>query len=89
MLKTIVSGTGPLITNVWHKEDGFQKTKILNKAVLASKSDYCIFTNGDCISRNDFVKAHLKFRRKNSFLSRGHFLLSNIISKKYFKPKSL
>ena len=81
MLKKISSETSLLITHVWHKDDGFQKTKILNKAVLVSKSDYCIFTDGDCIPRNDFVEAHLKFRRKNSFLSGGHFPLSKMLSK--------
>ena len=89
MLKKINSETSLLITHVWHKDDGFQKTKILNKAVLASKSDYCIFTDGDCIPRNDFVETHLKFRRENSFLSGGHFPLSNMLSNIILKKNIL
>lgn len=73
------------ITHVWHKDEGFQKTRILNKAILASKTDYCIFTDGDCIPRKDFVESHLSYRSLGYFLSGGHFplttQLSNLISK--------
>ncbi|WMI65621.1 glycosyltransferase family 2 protein [Aestuariibaculum sp. YM273] len=73
------------ITHVWQEDDGFQKTKILNKAILKTASDYLIFTDGDCIPRNDFVETHLKLRKPNTFLSGGYFKLpeqiSNAISK--------
>lgn len=63
------------IIHVWHKDDGFQKTKILNKAILATNSDYIIFTDGDCIPRYDFVETHYKSREKGYFLSGGYFKL--------------
>ncbi|WP_396178628.1 glycosyltransferase family 2 protein [Flavobacterium sp.] len=68
--------------HIWHEDDGFQKTKILNKAILASKTDYLIFTDGDCIPRKDFVATHLKYRRKNYFLSGGYFKMSLETSEK-------
>src|SRR6478752_6820257 len=69
------------IVHVWHEDHGFQKTKILNKAILASNSDYLIFTDGDCIPRKDFVETHLKFRQKHCFLSGGYFKLPMSVSK--------
>ena len=73
------------ITHVWHEDNGFQKTKILNKAIVASDSDYLIFTDGDCIARQDFVETHLRLRRPNCALSGGYFKLvasiSNAITK--------
>lgn len=68
------------ITHVWQEDDGFQKTKILNKAIVASQGDYLIFTDGDCIPRNDFVFKHLKHRRKGYFLSGGYYKLCEPIS---------
>lgn len=74
------------IIHVWHEDNGFQKTQILNKAIIASKSDYLIFTDGDCIPRNDFVSVHLAKKEKGFFLSGGYFKLpmvtSNLISEK-------
>lgn len=73
------------IIHVWHEDNGFQKTKILNKAILATQSDYIIFTDGDCIPRKDFVATHLQFRAKGFFLSGGYFKLPMQISKSITK----
>ena len=74
------------IIHVWHEDNGFQKSLILNKAILKSNSDYLLFTDGDCIPRNDFVTVHLKHREKGYFLSGGYFKLpfdvSNSITEK-------
>ena len=69
------------IIHVWQEDNGFQKSQILNKAILASTSDYLIFTDGACIPRTDFVEVHDKFREKGYFLSGGYFKLPMNISK--------
>jgi glycosyltransferase involved in cell wall biosynthesis len=69
------------IKHVWQEDHGFQKTKILNKAILAAASDYLIFTDGDCIPRNDFVDVHLNYREIGYFLSGGYFKLPMNVSK--------
>ena len=69
------------IVHVWHEDDGFQKTKILNKAILAARSDYLIFTDGDCVPRKDFVATHMQYREPGYFLSGGYFKLPMDISK--------
>ena len=69
----------PLV-HVWQEDKGFQKSQILNKAIMASNSDYLIFTDGDCIPRKDFVETHIKFRQQGYFLSGGYFKLPMNIS---------
>ena len=69
----------PLL-HVWQKDIGFRKSKILNKAILKSNSNYLLFTDGDCIPRNDFVKTHLKYKQEGYFLSGGYFKLNRLIS---------
>jgi glycosyltransferase involved in cell wall biosynthesis len=69
------------IVHVWQEDDGFQKSKILNKAILKSNSEYLLFTDGDCIPRKDFVAMHLKYQEKGYFLSGGYFKLPLSISK--------
>jgi len=68
------------IQHIWHEDNGFQKTIILNKATLASKSDYLVYTDGDCVARMDFLQTHINFREKGYFLSGGYFKLSMNIS---------
>ncbi|SFE71547.1 glycosyltransferase family 2 protein [Thermophagus xiamenensis] len=70
------------IQHVWHPDDGYQKCTILNKAIIASQSEYLIFTDGDCIPRKDFVEVHLKYAESGYFLSGGTLRLPLSLSKK-------
>ena len=55
--------------HIWQPDNGFQKTKILNKAIIASKSNYLLFTDGDCIAPKDLIETHLNNRKRNCFLA--------------------
>jgi len=70
------------IKQVWHEDNGFRKTKILNKALSVATADYLIFTDQDCVPREDFVATHLHFAKKGYFLSGGYFKLPMDISLK-------
>lgn len=63
------------IQHIWQEDDGFQKSRILNKAIVASKADYLVFSDGDCIPRNDFLQVHAAKRQTGHFLSGGYFKL--------------
>ena len=69
------------IQHIWHEDNGFQKTIILNKATLKSKGEYLVYTDGDCIARQDFLKTHIDNRECGYFLSGGYFKLTMNISK--------
>ena len=87
------------IKYVWHEDKGFRKTKILNEALKVAESDYLIFTDQDCIPRQDFVAIHEHYARHGHFLSGGYFKLPmsisqeirqrNIISQEAFRLKRL
>ena len=73
------------IQHIWHEDNGFQKTIILNKATVASKGEYLVYTDGDCIARQDFLKTHVEKRKQGCFLSGGYFKLPMHISKSISK----
>jgi glycosyltransferase involved in cell wall biosynthesis len=81
-IETIREQTGLDIQHVWHPDNGFQKNAILNKAILAAKGDYLIFSDGDCIPRTDFVAVHRQFAKPGMFLSGGYIKLPMALSKK-------
>ncbi|WAP67816.1 glycosyltransferase family 2 protein [Jiella pelagia] len=68
------------LKHIWHPDNGFQKTVILNKAIVASSSDYLIFSDGDCVPRSDFISTHLRLRQKGHFLSGGYYKLPLVLS---------
>ena len=68
--------TSPLkISHVWHEDNGFQKTRILNKALLECKGKYIVMSDGDCIPRRDFLEVHYRKKKPGHFLSGGYFKL--------------
>lgn len=69
------------IVHVWQEDDGFQKSRILNKAVVACNAPYIIMTDGDCIPRNDFVQVHYINKAQGYFISGGYYMLPMNISK--------
>lgn len=46
---------GGTVRHVWHADEGFRKTVILNKAVAATKADYIMEVDGDIILDPHFV----------------------------------
>lgn len=70
------------IIHVWHEDRGFQKSEILNKAILQCSTDYILMSDGDCIPQANFVEEHIKYREEGSFLSGGYYKLPMDLSKK-------
>ncbi len=68
------------VRHVWQPDEGFQKSRILNKAIAAASGEYLIFTDGDCIPREDFVAEHLRHAQDGCYLSGGYFKLPLDIS---------
>ena len=69
------------IVHVWQEDEGFQKSRILNKALKACRGNYVVMTDGDCIPRPDFLQVHYDRRKPGHFLSGGYFMLPMNTSK--------
>jgi len=53
---------------VWHPDEGFRRSAILNLAVRESSARYLIFADGDCIPHRHFVRAHFDYRAARTVL---------------------
>ena len=69
------------IQHIWHEDNGFQKSEILNKAISASTSDYIVFIDGDCIPRKSFIKDHRNLARQRRIVGCSRILLDETITK--------
>ena len=68
------------LRHLWQEDDGFRKCVALNAAIVASRADYLVFTDGDCLPRRDFVATHLRLREEGRFLSGGYHKLPMAMS---------
>ena len=48
----------PPIQHLWHPDNGFLKTTILNKSVAAATGEYIVFLDGDCVPHPKFIEDH-------------------------------
>jgi glycosyltransferase involved in cell wall biosynthesis len=70
------------LVHIWQEDNGFQKSRILNKSVVACRAPYIIMTDGDCIPREDFVLVHHLNKEVGHFISGGYYMLPMNISKR-------
>ena len=68
------------LRHVWHEDEGYRRQEILNKAIPLAAHDYVLFTDGDCIPRQDFVATHALHAQEGRFLSGGYCKLGMALS---------
>ncbi len=88
-IERLAAETGLDIQHIWHPHEGYRRQTILNRAIVESKGDYLILTDGDCIPRKDFVAVHVAQAEKGRFLSGGYCKLSMKVSKAISKADIL
>lgn len=80
VIDRVAAATRLGIVHVWHQDRGFRKTEILNRAILAATGEYLIFSDGDCVPRDDFVTQHTRLAERGCFLSGGYIKLPRGVS---------
>lgn len=64
------------VKHVWQKHAGFRGGEIRNRGIRASSGTYCIFLDGDCLPRPDFIFQHRRLAEEGWFVSGNRILLS-------------
>ncbi len=75
------------IKHIWQEDKGFRKNKILNKAILASESEYLIFIDGDCVPHSHFIEGHLSNAETNKILTGRRVNLSEKLTNQLDEQK--
>jgi len=65
----------PLI-HARHEHRGFRAAEIRNRAIRAGGGDYCVFLDGDCLARPDFVARHRALAERGWFVTGNRALLT-------------
>jgi glycosyltransferase involved in cell wall biosynthesis len=71
---------GVPLSHVWQVNRGFRAAEIRNRAILACSGDYCVFLDGDCLARADFVAAHRALAEPGWFVTGNRILLSQTLT---------
>ena len=64
------------LKHVWQEDRGFRAGEVRNRGILASRGPYCVFLDGDCIPRPDFIAVHRKLAELGWFVTGNRILMS-------------
>jgi glycosyltransferase involved in cell wall biosynthesis len=67
---------GVPLTHVWQEHRGFRAGEARNRAILKSRGGYCIFLDGDCLARPDFISAQRRLAELGYFVTGNRALLT-------------
>lgn len=70
-----------------HEDKGFRAGTIRNKAVAASRGEYLLFVDGDCMMRPDFVSRHRTLAEARHFVPGNRLLLSRDLTKQVINER--
>jgi glycosyltransferase involved in cell wall biosynthesis len=73
---------GVPLLHVRQEHDGFRAAEIRNRAVLRSRGLVCVFIDGDCIVRPDFVSVHRELAEAGWFVAGNRVLLNRRITQR-------
>jgi glycosyltransferase involved in cell wall biosynthesis len=78
---------GRRLDHVWHTDRGFRAAEIRNRAILAARGAYCVFLDGDCIVRPDFIATHRRLAEPGWFVTGNRVLLSAELTTEVLREK--
>jgi len=73
------------IRHVWHEDNGYRRSAILNKAVRECAGEYLIFTDQDCLAHKHFVRAHIEYSHVSAILGGKRVELGKEFTKNLLK----
>lgn len=78
---------GVRLAHVWHEHRDFRAGEIRNRALLASRGEYCVFLDGDCLARPDFIAVHRRLAERGWFVTGNRALLSPELTERALREK--
>jgi glycosyltransferase involved in cell wall biosynthesis len=88
LVESWTARVGVPLRQVRHEHRGFRAGEIRNRAILASRGAYCIFLDGDCITRPDFVAVHRRLAERGWFVTGNRVLLSATCTKQVLQDEA-
>ena len=80
LIEQWTSRLGVPLRHVRQEHRDFRAAEIRNRALVISRGTYCIFLDGDCLVRPDFVATHRRLAEPGFFVTGNRALLSEALT---------
>lgn len=75
------------LKHIWHEDNGFRKSVVLNLAISKTDADYIIQLDGDCIIHKNYIGDHLNTIESGVYLFGSRVNIQESFLTKLFKNK--
>lgn len=79
----------PNLIHVWHEDIGYQRAKIINKAIDTATADFIITTDQDCILHKHFILDYSLQAEQGCYISAYRVNLTEPLTKRLLKQNRL
>ena len=66
--------------HIWHEDNGFRKSAILNQAIIQATHPYVVFIDGDCVPSMHFIRDHRHLAKKHRVVGCSRIMLDQTIT---------
>ena len=70
------------VEHCWHEDRGYRKSVIMNQAMRMVKQPLSIFTDGDCVPLEGFVRDHVRYAEAGHILAGPRMLASTALTQR-------
>jgi glycosyltransferase involved in cell wall biosynthesis len=75
------------LAHVRQDDHGFRAAEMRNRAILKSVGSLCVFLDGDCIPRPDFVAAHRRLAQPGWFVAGNRVLIGQALTARILRDR--
>jgi glycosyltransferase involved in cell wall biosynthesis len=76
------------IRHHWQEDQGFRKSRILNRAIADAKGEYLVFLDGDCIVQPDFIARHRALAQPGFLVTGARILLASELTQRLCEARA-
>jgi glycosyltransferase involved in cell wall biosynthesis len=82
VVERVAAGLPVRIAHVWQEDEGFRAGAARNRAAAATRGDYLVFLDGDCVPRPDFIAQHRSLAERGWMVAGNRILLSEAFTRR-------
>ena len=77
------------VQHLTQPDQGWRKERALNRAVMAAKTDWLVFIDGDCVLHPRFMEYHIRYRQRGVILAGKRVKLNPQLSERMLRGEKI